>query len=908
MKKTVMAIGTAVVALSAVATTYYVNPGGNDSWDGLAAAWDGAHGPMRTLAAVMADRRDGDVVLAAEGEYADRQMETIYRVVVPAGVTLKASGDRSRTAIVGAPATGVTTDAEPWGCGSDAVQCVKLGNRARLVNFTVRGGRGQGFDKSKYSAGVTGTTQSGADASLVIDCVISNCVSGRAAGLRSVTAVRCRLSGNRVCADGTGSHAFNTDAYMCAFGTSDSYNRYDAISCRLFGCHVFGSARQSELYNSYVVYDYGGNKYYASAYQLTRSTPLPDEDEDSFQSSTMAVDANMRPVAGSNEGINMGKLSVYDGVENINSEFLSQDFAGGQRVYDGAVDIGCGEYDPRATIAAALSSSEVPLEIPALSPSAVWTQASGTLSLPGGAEMSALWSETAGGGCYALTVSVSGSATLNVYLNGSETPIWTMTAADGARTLSTQADGSANFRLVVTGDGSAEITGFDRGGVYYVNPGGNDSWDGLAAVWDGAHGPMRTLAAVMEDRRDGDVVLAAEGEYADMQMGIYRVDVPAGVTLKASGDRSRTAIVGAPATGVTTDADPWGCGSDAVQCVKLGNRARLVNFTVRGGRGQGFDNSKYGAGVTGTTQNGTDASLVIDCVISNCVSGRGAGLRSATAVRCWFSGNRVNDDGTGSHTWNADAYNCVLAESDSYSRYDAYVCRLFNCHVFGSARSSEMYNSFVTDDYGLNAYTSSVYAAVRRAKEPPTADADSFQSSTMVVDSNMRPVEGLSYGIDHGKLSAYDGVANFNAELLSPDFAGGQRVYNGAIDIGCGEWSSLPMLSSAMDRSRRISVTAAGGNVVTNAAGMVTVPAGESIEFDWTSKYDGERTFRVSATEGADVVIRADGSELTPDDQGVCVFPREAGAASLVVSCGGTGAVSLSDFKGARGGILLIVR
>ena len=52
--------------------------------------------------------------------------------------------------------------------------------------------------------------------------------------------------------------------------------------------------------------------------------------------------------------------------------------------------------------------------------------------------------------------------------------------------------------------------------VWHVHPEGNDLWDGLAAAWDGTHGPKRTIRAAITaaGAHEGDQILLANGVYS----------------------------------------------------------------------------------------------------------------------------------------------------------------------------------------------------------------------------------------------------------------------------------------------------------------------------------------------------------------------------------------------------------
>ncbi len=61
-------------------TAYYVDPAGNDAWDGLAPTWDGEHGPKATLQAAIdaAGSDEIDVVWVADGVYTGPGNTNVY--------------------------------------------------------------------------------------------------------------------------------------------------------------------------------------------------------------------------------------------------------------------------------------------------------------------------------------------------------------------------------------------------------------------------------------------------------------------------------------------------------------------------------------------------------------------------------------------------------------------------------------------------------------------------------------------------------------------------------------------------------------------------------------------------------------------------------------------------------------
>ena len=144
------------------------------------------------------------------------------------------------------------------------------------------------------------------------------------------------------------------------------------------------------------------------------------------------------------------------------------------------------------------------------------------------------------------------------------------------------------------------------------------------------------------------VVLLAAGESAEIVVTPAptlpsRVVVPAGVTLCGAG-AGTTFIVGSKDT--TETGDEHKRGPKAVRCVYLMDGAMLEGFTLR------------------------------DCVISNCVAGRGGAAFGGRYANCRIVGNIGVVNGT---MRNAYAYNCYFNQNRSNEGildyfYDAYNC------------------------------------------------------------------------------------------------------------------------------------------------------------------------------------------------------------------------------------------
>jgi hypothetical protein len=200
---------------------------------------------------------------------------------------------------------------------------------------------------------------------------------------------------------------------------------------------------------------------------------------------------------------------------------------------------------------------------------------------------------------------------------------------------------------------------------------------------------FQTLKEAMEnpDLSAGDTVWVASGVYSNDTMlagtiSHNRAIVPANVRLVSLEGPEVTVIAGEDSPNPV--AGCYGCGPEAVRCVRLGAGSTLRGFTLRGGRSCATGKDEQGDSYIGGGIWAADASsVIIDCVISNCVACRGGGAKGGTFFNCRFSANRATTSQVvGAHLVGfANLYNCVLR--GALSSCDWYVnntgVKVVNC-------------------------------------------------------------------------------------------------------------------------------------------------------------------------------------------------------------------------------------
>lgn len=337
------------------------------------------------------------------------------------------------------------------------------------------------------------------------------------------------------------------------------------------------------------------------------------------------------------------------------------------------------------------------------------------------------------------------------------------------------------------------------------NPG-----DGLTA--ETAKG---TLAAVMLELpvAAGDTVHVARGVYRDGTMSamftntapstiLSRVVVPAGVTLLGDEGAEVTVIEGS---------SPLGSGAryseNAIRCVSLCKSAVLKGVTLLGG--QTAETNKDGVSVSSGQDDGCGGGVLIqggattyvyDCVITNCCACRGGGVSGtsdglATYVNCRFVGNAAGATSTAAYY--GRAYGCFFDSNGTDKQVFRYCGGLVNCTltekngIFADFQTGRIDNSIVlvrvsTASAVKISCSNTVYATFTMGTSATLADEGGCtsgiaKSSDAGLDATGRPVKG-GIAVDKGDFALIPASLT-----LCSDAAGGQRVYNGTVDIGCFE-------------------------------------------------------------------------------------------------------------------------
>lgn len=467
------------------------------------------------------------------------------------------------------------------------------------------------------------------------------------------------------------------------------------------------------------------------------------------------------------------------------------------------------------------------------------------------------------------TVSVAKPATVGVTATGltlGDTGASAILAEGEAITLAPNETGSRYAAGVVCG-GVTNLFADLPGGVfsYTVAKGDgalaieilrSDAWYADAVNGDDANtgftraSAVKTLVCGMRKCASGDTLYALPGVYdegvtdrsgnatPDASRLACRAFIRCGATLASTDGPEKTVILGAAAT--SADADEYGRGSNAVSCVRVqsansaASAVTLRGFTLTGGRtryeaGNNDGNEQVNGAAFHALWSSRDYVTLENCIVTNNFSQHQAVSSDTTCIGCVFDANVADSS---SATFKSRLLGCLVKSGGAHSIYGIRNCTFgTNTTMTLEGGYYECVNSLMMGQVNWHGnemtFTNCVFlSGTQRYRQ---VDCQILGRDAIGIDDDYRPTSAASPLVDAAKTE--DAA---DARLVAtPDAAGGQRVYNGAADIGAFEYDWRAIYAKDLRRAGGFSVTDASPAVVEGDARAVVVPAGASVTGTW---------------------------------------------------------------------------
>ena len=866
----------------------YVDPAGDDANDGLT-----PERPFRTLQRASDSVTNAHTVIyAAAGDYHEGGKLALghtNRLHVSSSHYIRFVGaGADRTFIRGKAAT--SPDAAPDGRGADAIRCVAMASACSFQGFTLVDGHSNwdGGDGDNWStrgaAAIYGQT-SWSRLQSFFDCVVTNCSATRGGIGYSTTFVRSRLTGSYSSVCGLR----NVHLHACLIDnnlTSSSTAKLAPVGpdVQMWFSTLVGRTSQeyqldlgAAVTNSIIVHTRaigqnspaaaGGVAWDIASYAPNAGLPKADPQFADESAGDFALLASSPAVGGGVLGAADYQCwtTSYDGfpIQFVGGRPTAGAFHGTKAAYSAACDPAYGTFEGGSV----------------------------TNTLAPGESVTVTYAGDVGRHCVGL--SVNGEFHENVFSHTYTAPA----AGHVAAPCRVEAVFSTNW---------------------YVNAAAADN-SGNAFTPETA---KKTLAAVMGGCRllPGDVVHAAPGVYDDgtqqhspSVLGApntiaSRVVIPAEVTLVADEGAERTFISGEAATA----GDEYGLGAGAVRCVFLNANARLVGFTVMNGHTGALDSDRddyNGAAIFCPDMT----AIISDCIISNNYTVRRCVVRGR-CVNCRFYENWATANSVCARE--SYLYNCVFDRN--HGKHTVYAPRdVVNC-VFGPNNTdlAGAEHSAVADilaGYGMyntlclgkaTGKTPSLNCVFATGCAPAAAYMTNClitASADLEIDDAFRPTSRTSPLVDVGT-NAYVHV------LQQMDLAGGQRIYNGQVDIGAYEFDWRPRYAELLGVPPSAVVSAT--SQVTAREGAVRLVDGASLDLALLGQAGYRTTFGFTADVGDEgaLTLSVDGAAPQVCGAGTNTFKDDAAVTTMAFAYSGEGYADLSAFTRRFRGVRLFIR
>lgn len=781
-------------------SVYYVNPDpavGNDSYDGTSpTVGEGLVGPKLTLAALKdigaGTEESFNEIHLAPGVYSNKtctmtklwSATIVCRAKFPAYTKVVCDGPRGSAVIMGASSADVEA---VNGCGTDAVRCFYNGGNVRIVGVTLSGGRTDTHGTKDYTN--SGGAYIGVDAPVyLINCTVTNCVAYVGGGVGyygGCTAINTLFVDNHACRANGGNcfqsyskssaihqHNFYNCVFIdnaCSADPNDNYNPGNlsyAVNCFFESGHRGAVAVNSVFLGNTGDYAILSNCLYVA----NKGSGVKGDRFTKVSATEIPYDpATFRPLAGS-RAIDQGDLAYYAAYKALLpgdlQPYLEKDFAGGGRVLDDGLDIGPGEFKYN------------------------WFPLAANTGLT--------------------TTLVDG--VLSIVRNFTSDRLCTAFTFDGVRIVFAEHPEGYVYTTTIKGDiayTDPPVPEYVDTTEWYLDPVlGNDAAGGYRPEC-----PKRTLAS-LSTLADGcesftNIIHLAPGVYAEGLVTnlinaikcYFRAKFPAYTKVICDAGKGAAVIVGAAAT---ENADEYGCGDNAVRCFYSGGEVHLIGVALTEGHTRnGTDTVQLRR--CGGAYLGEQPVYLVDCVASNNVAQCIGGVSSigTAAINCLFTGNRCQIAGStyvgGNCFKSADRvtpcsfYNCVFADNhggDDFDNYDP-VGTAVNCLFEGGNRGAPAMNCIflgMSGDWAT--LTNCLYVTgggtgvKRTACKQVTLEQIPFDPVTY------RPLRAsLAANAANRDLydAAWESVPFEYRSYKDVDFAGGDRVARGGLDIGPGE-------------------------------------------------------------------------------------------------------------------------
>lgn len=882
--------------------------------------------PFKTIQAAV-DRATSDrpIILVKPGTYTgshevvaknNGKSFTVRAAVAVTNHTcvIRSTGGAGVTFIEGAPDPDTLADETYPGLGPKAVRCIynyplNSSGSGQVQGFTLRNGYSDKPDTDLVCR--RGGAMLGFSNSLLTlsDSVVSNCF-GAESLIDSVFVKRCRIVDNF-----SANYVLNSSRVVSSVIAGNRSNGNLAGGDTWLYCDTWygnTSAGSQLAANTYVFnsildgnggkqtvapHEYGGN----FAWNFAADDKLPDAFVRADPQFAAPETGDFRPVKGS-PVIDNGACGDYISTA---SQYLCSS------------DLLC--QMPRLTADGVMTPGALQTDFP----SAVYIACpNGGLAISGGKVGANLLT-----GEEAVTITASGTGTrpcVGYTVNGvtnlfANVPSKTITAADLAA-----ADGKITVEAVYTSD-------------WYVNEKtGSDAASGFTPET-----PFKTLAAALTNAllKAGDTVHAAPGVYREgtivtpvacSTVTPSRAAVPSGVTLEGA-DPETTVIL----------------GGEQVHCVALPAGARVRNFTLTGAKLARVD-YKAGTDYPGESDTGAAAVLGADeatSIAENCIISNNVAFRRAAGLRCTFVRCRILDNlsDTAPAGCYVTCHHCLIDgnRGQYIAMYSSYYNTTFTPDNLGlgGGETPLAYYFSQTGNYhcwenGFRALNTVIpgkvctnhcyrYCALCSDVETNSkgvyVDAGIAGEGSIITNKAAYTFDEKGFPTKGNPIIDASNLAwvreNMKAgDTLDSDLAGGQRVYNGTLDMGCYEYDWRGDYAKDLSAKRGLRVTEAGTNVVETAEKAVRVSADNDLTALWTSREPVLRDYEMKAqVSGAGTLtVKLNGIVLATvtdaDELKTLAFKNDLTANTVEFTFAGEGCADLSGFTRTGNGILLLVR